>query len=91
MDFDYAKLKAHNDKIIEKSIKKFDANRKKKYNQAIEEYRERADATVQFLRHVDKGGSNDLGKYFGRKALAQLRGDEIFADIRLLMANSKRA
>lgn len=90
MDEEYRKIKYHNDLVVKNSIKKFDAKRKANYNKAIEEYRERADATVQFLRHVDRGGHNDLGKYFGRKALAQLRGDEIFADLRLLMANSKR-
>jgi hypothetical protein len=90
-DFDYQALKRRNDAVIESSIKKFEAMRKRKYNQAIEEYRERADATVSFIRAVDKGKSNNLYKYFGRKMIAHLRGDEIFADMRLLMASKKNA
>jgi hypothetical protein len=80
---------ARNKAVVEESIRKFEAMRKKKYNQAIEQYRERADATVSFIRHVDRGGGNNLRKYFGNKMIAHLRGEEIFADIRLLMANAK--
>lgn len=80
---------ARNKAVVENSIKKFEAMRKKKMNQAVEEYRERADATVSFLRAVDRGKEGNLTKYFGRKMIAHLRGDEILADIRLLMAKSK--
>ena len=75
---------------IENSIKKFEAMRKKKWNERVEEYRERSDATASFLRAVDRGGSNDLGRYFGKKMIAHLRGDSILADIRLLMANAEK-
>lgn len=74
-----------NKQVVENSIRKFEVLRKKKWNQRMEEYRERADASASFLRYSDKmGGHAKLDKYFGRKMLAHLRGESILADMRLM-------
>lgn len=66
-----------NKQTIEKSIKKYEARRLKAIKQAYEEYGERADAVVTFLKAVERGKEANVDKYFGKRTLAALRGDEI--------------
>ena len=68
-----------NKAIIEDSIQKYDKTRAQKLKIALGHYEERADAVVSFIKSVDrgKGAQGNLEKYFGRKALAYLRGEQI--------------
>lgn len=64
--------------IIEQSIKDYEAMRAKKYKDQVEQYEERADAVVTYLKSLNKGaGESNMERYFGRKNLAYLRGEEI--------------
>ena len=57
--------------IIEQSIKEYEAMRAKKMKAHDDEYAERADAVVSYLRALSRGGSNaNIEKYFGKKPLA---------------------
>lgn len=68
-----------NKAIVEESIRRYDAMRATKLKTVVGQYEERADAVVSFIKSVDKGkgGGGDLEKYFGRKMLAYLRGQQI--------------
>lgn len=68
-----------NKAIVEQTIKEYEAMRAKKAVVFDEHYAERSDAVVTYLKQIDRGnGSNgNLEKYFGRKWLAYLRGQEI--------------
>jgi len=69
-----------NNFIIEQTIKEYEAMRAKKNKQFDDHYAERADAVVSFIKSVDKGNNNsgnNLEKYFGKKMLAYLRGQQI--------------
>lgn len=63
-----------NKAIIDMTIRKYRANRKKKAMEYVEPYRERAEAVISYLK--SKPGMA-LDKYFTPKYLAYLRGDEI--------------
>lgn len=68
-----------NKEIVENSIKKYEAMRIKKVNDVVDHYSERADAVVSYLKSLDrgKGAQGNLEKYFGKQALAYLRGQQI--------------
>lgn len=68
-----------NKAIIEDSIRKYDQTRAQKLKTVVGQYEERADAVVSFIKSVDrgKGAQGDLEKYFGKKILAYLRGQQI--------------
>ena len=73
--------------IIEKSIKDYEAMRAKKMKAHDDAYAERADAIATYLNGLAMGGrSSSIEKYFGKRTLAYLRGDEIRQK---LMANMK--
>jgi hypothetical protein len=73
---------AKNKFIIESSILKYEAMRKKKKHEFDDAYRERADAVVSYLKSFNKGGvDHSLLGYFGEKNIRMLRGDEIRAKI----------
>lgn len=78
-----------NKAIVEESIRKYEALRAKKWKQAMEANRERAEASVSFLSHADRTKNGRLDKYFDKKTISYLRGDEIFSDIRQLMLSNK--
>ena len=67
-----------NKAIIENSIKEYEAMRAKKLKDQVDQYAERADAVVTYLKSLNKGGmESNMEKYFGKKNLAYLRGQEI--------------
>ncbi len=82
-NYDVAKNKA----IIEKTISDYEAMRAKKAKEHDKDYEERADAMVSYLRSLDQrsssgiGSSSNMEKYFGRRMLAYLRGEEIRAKL----------
>jgi hypothetical protein len=75
-DLDFNPLR--NKMVIENSIKKYEAMRKKKLDQAREGIRERADALATWIKSI-KGAQadNPVSKYFSRRMIAHLRGDDI--------------
>ena len=73
-----------NKAIIEQSIKDYEAMRAQKIKERGDEYIERADAVVTYLKHLSQGhgnGNANMMEYFGRKNLAYLRGEQIRAEI----------
>lgn len=81
-NMDMGELKRRNDFVIEKTIKEYEAMRAKKASQYDDSYMERSDAVITYLRSLDKGkGSSNIEKYFGKRMLAHLRGEEIKAKL----------
>jgi hypothetical protein len=70
-----------NRKVVEDTIKKHDAMRKKKMDEFNEALYERTEAVNYFLHHVDNGKDPNIDKYFGRKVLAELRGQKLIQEI----------
>lgn len=75
-----------NKAIIDKTIKKYEARRKKAMDDRMNEYGERADAVVSYIRAIDRGKESKIDKYFGKRYLGYLRGEEIKQQ---LMANTE--
>jgi hypothetical protein len=65
-----------NKEVVEASIKKYEAMRRKKLQQASEGMAERVDAIATYLTSM-KGSNMPAWKYFGRRWMAYLRGDEL--------------
>jgi len=66
-----------NKAIIDETIRANEQNvlrKRKEYDEAISE---RAEAVASYLNHLKNGKSSTVEKYFGRRMLAQLRGDDI--------------
>lgn len=82
-----------NTAVVENSIKKYEAMRKKKAHEFDDAYRERADATVAYLRKAEANPGYGVDKYLGRKMLTYLRGDEIrrklMENVRILDNNGR--
>ena len=72
-DFSPAKNKA----VIENTIKKVRAMRKKKAEEYKDPYAERVDAMVSFLKHAERTKNGKIKKYFSPSYLAYLRGENI--------------
>lgn len=61
--------------------------KEKEYGKHLEEA---SDATSYYLKGVEQGGrSTDVKKYFGKKHLAYLRGEEIMQKLKLEYAQTK--
>lgn len=68
----------HNKKVIDESIKKYNAMRRKKEREFDEGNKERAQAASMYLKSLEQGNtSEDVEKYFGKRYLAYLRGEQI--------------
>lgn len=76
-DADQTFVERHNNAVIDEVIKKYDAQQREKLRIAVENYGERADAVVHYLKAIDRGKEPNVNRYFGRKYLAYLRGEEI--------------
>lgn len=72
---------ARNKAVVENSIKKYEAMRAKKWKEWEEGVAERSEAVASYLKHVDWGKSTPVERYFDRRTLAYLRGDEIKAKL----------
>lgn len=70
-----------NQEVIEATIKKYEAMRKRKTRQFHEELDERVDAVASYLRHVAYGKSTPVEQYFGRKELARLQSRKIVGSL----------
>lgn len=63
-----------NKRIIDKTIKNYEAMLLKKERMFTEGLAERTDAAAYYVKHLQKGKSTPAEKYFGRRTLAYLRG-----------------
>lgn len=70
-------VKKHNDYVMSEVIRKYEAKQKAKLAEVVDQYGERADAVVTYLKAVAKGKEAKVDRYFGKKYLAHLRGEEI--------------
>lgn len=76
-----------NKAIVEQTIVQYEKMRAKKLKEVDDLYAERADAVLMYLKAIDSGKNvSTAERYFGRRELARLRGDEIR---QRLMANMK--
>ncbi len=66
-----------NAEVIANVIKKTDKMRRQKNREFEAGMRERNEATAQYLKALEGGASTDAEKYFGRRELARLRGEEV--------------
>lgn len=72
---------AWNKAVIERTIKKSEALRRKKAKQYIENVRERADAVATYLKSRAAEGSTPIEKYFGRQYFSYLAGRKIRSNV----------
>ena len=82
----------HNKRVIEETIKENDARRRKNLKEHEEEIRERSAALAMYMKSLSQSGAtSDMQKYFGRRELARLRGEEILTRLMdpLIVRNSK--
>ena len=66
-----------NNEVIADVIKKTDKMRRQKAREFAADNRERSEATAQYLKALEGGASTNAEKYFGRRELARLRGEEV--------------
>jgi hypothetical protein len=67
-----------NRRIIARTIKKAEANRRRKQREHDEGVKERTDALATYIESLKQGKTQKgVEEYFGRKELARLRGKEI--------------
>ena len=72
-----------NQEIIEGTIKWTDRMARQKDNEALEKVKERTNAVKTYVQGLSEGGrSTDREKFFGKKYLAYLRGQEIVNKIK---------
>lgn len=76
----------HNHRVVEDSILRYEKMRADKLKLSNEGIEERSDAIATFFRHINMGGNNNIEKYFGKKELARLRGQEIVAQLKTAKA-----
>jgi hypothetical protein len=67
----------HNKAVIERTIRKTDALRKKKLKQYIDALGERSDAVATYLKSRTAEGNSPIERYFGKKLMSRLRGEKI--------------
>lgn len=91
-DFDAA----HNLAVIEKTIKLTKEREARLRKEYLEQVEERVDAGISLLKAMSKGKYNSSDphtaamKYFGKKELARLRGEEIREEIRTKLEMAKK-
>jgi hypothetical protein len=67
----------HNKFVIENSIKKYRANRRRKAKEYVEAIQERSDAVATYIKSRIAEGNTPVEKYFGKTMMAYLRGEKI--------------
>ena len=78
---EYGFSPTRNKMIVENSIKKYEAMRRKQKEKLRDPYAERADAVVSYLRFADRKPGYELEKYFSKSYLAYLRGVDILREM----------
>lgn len=80
----------HNRKVIANTIKKNEILVRKKKRDYKEKIKERAEAMATYIESLKQGGKeSDVTKYFGRRYLAKLRGEEIMDKLAELKKSGK--
>lgn len=72
----------HNRDIVDEVIKDTERVSKMKSRQFEDKLRERSDAVATYLKSVEQGKEKNVSKYFGKKNLAHLRGEQILETIK---------
>src|SRR3990167_2451312 len=68
----------HNRAVIAKTLNDSERDRRKQKRDYSENLAERTSALAKYLKSVETGrGESDITKYFGRRKLAELRGEFI--------------
>jgi hypothetical protein len=75
----------HNRDVIADTIKKTDANHKRKAKMWDEGIRERADAVYSYIRHTASGGKSDktIDQYLGKENMMRLLGQERLRELKM--------
>ena len=81
--------------IVEKTIEDYDKKRAERMKEAVEKYEERATAIAAWLGHTmleHEGAGHDMEKYFGKRMLAHLRGEQIREELmsKLTIMNNQK-
>jgi hypothetical protein len=80
----------HNQRVIDRTIRKSETHRRKNQKEFDEKTRERASALAQYLKDLDTGKTSSTAKeYFGKKYLAQLRGEEVINKLKKAYAKKE--
>lgn len=66
----------HNEWVIEETIRKTNANRKKRYEEWRKTMGERNHAVASYLIHLNRKGT-PIEQYFSKNYLSYLRGDDV--------------
>ena len=66
-----------NKAVVDATIKKYEAYRKRKQKDFDEALDERVTAVADYLRHLAYGKNTSVEKYFGKKELAHLQARKI--------------
>ena len=74
----------HNKRVIENSIKKYEARRKLEMDKFREGVGERSDMVASYLKSNAVESNKPIDKYLGKTIMAQLRGEEIIDKLRML-------
>lgn len=68
--------------VIDGTIRKYEAMRRKKSQEFVEQLRERADAVATYLKSRAADNNNPIESYLGRTNLARLQGRRILQKLR---------
>lgn len=71
-----------NKAIVEGTIKKYEIKRRRQIAAFRDQVAERSDAVATYLQHVAQGGDDNIDKYFGKKELSRLRGEDKLAKLK---------
>ena len=74
-------VRRHNEAVVNKTIKEYEAIRKRKHKEYVEQVAERADAVATYLKSRVAEGSTPIEKYFGKRMMAHLAGQKIMAKL----------
>lgn len=72
----------HNKFVIENTIKKYKAKRKRQQKDYVESVRERSDAVATYLKSSAAETDKPVESYFGKKWMAYLRGEKILEKLK---------
>lgn len=82
---------AKNRAVIERTIKKHDKKVADQLKKLHDPYMERADAVIAYLKYADKKPGYALDKFFDKRYLTFLRGDDVRRELyaRMQIMNNK--
>lgn len=71
-----------NQRVIDETIAWTEKNYRAKKNEFDQAAKERSEAAAMYVRSLDNGETTSALKYFGRRELARLRGEEVLNKIK---------